>query len=120
MDKSATRSSGVWVSESAPSACTLPTVDRPLRLAEFDGLFATGVRSVERPDRHSLRLELAPDPAVAARAADLVVREGECCSFFTFTLTVTGGRVWLGVAVPGRQVEVLDAIAARAAERAGA
>jgi hypothetical protein len=27
----------VWV----PQACTLPTVERPLRLAEFNDLFAT-------------------------------------------------------------------------------
>ena len=29
-------------------ACTLPTAERPLRLAEFDELFATAVRRVER------------------------------------------------------------------------
>lgn len=33
---------------------------------------------------------------------------------FTFTLTATGGRGSLGVAVPDGQVEVLDALADRA------
>ena len=35
-----------WV----PEACTLPTVEQPLRVAEFDELFATAVRPVERVD----------------------------------------------------------------------
>jgi len=104
-----------WV----PEACTLPTVERPLRLAEFDELFATSVRSVERLDPARLRLDLEPDASVAARAADLAVRETGCCSFFTFTLTATGGTVQLDVAVPAAQVEVLDALADRAAAGAG-
>lgn len=93
-------------------ACTLPTPQRPLRLAEFDQLFAGAVRSAERVDPRQLRLELAP--AAAARAADLLVRESECCSFFTFTLTATGGRVSLAIGVPAAHVDVLDALADRA------
>jgi hypothetical protein len=96
-------------------ACTLPAPQRPLRLAEFDDLFATAVRSVARVDARRLRLDLAPKAAVAARMADLAVRETGCCSFFTFTLTATGGQVWLEVSVPDGQVEVLDALAAAAA-----
>jgi DNA-binding transcriptional MerR regulator len=69
---------GVWV----PQACTLPTAERPLRLAEFDDLFAAGVRSVDRIDRARVRLELEPEPGAAARAADLVMRETRCCGFF--------------------------------------
>lgn len=103
----------------APATCTLPTAQQPLRLAEFDELFATAVRSVQRSDPRLLRLELVPDPTRAARAADLLVRESGCCSFFTFTLTATDGRVWVDVAVPEQQVEVLAALADRAAERTG-
>lgn len=46
----------------------------------FDELFSTAVRSVDRVDRRQVRFELALE-AAAARAADLVVRETECCSF---------------------------------------
>lgn len=102
---------GGWV----PQACTLPTPRQPLRRSEFDRLFAHAVRSVERVDPLLVRLELVPEPAVAARAADLLVRETECCSFFTFTLTATGGRVSVDVSVPAGQVRVLDALAAHAA-----
>jgi hypothetical protein len=98
-----------------PQACTLPAAEQPLRLAEFDDLFATAVRSVDRVDPSRVRLELVPEAAVAARAADLAVRETGCCSFFTFTLNASGGRVALDVTVPAEYVEVLDALTARAA-----
>jgi hypothetical protein len=100
---------GSWV----PQACTLPTVEQPLRLAEFDELFAAGVRSVDRVEPARVRFELAPDAEVAARAAHLMVRETHCCSFFTFTLSATGGRVLWEVTVPAGHVEVLDALTNR-------
>jgi hypothetical protein len=31
-------------------ACTRPTADQPLRVAELDGLFTTALPAVERPD----------------------------------------------------------------------
>ncbi|WP_175510304.1 hypothetical protein [Micromonospora phaseoli] len=99
-----------WV----PPTCTLPTVEQPLRLAEFDDLFASAVIGVQRVDRMRLRLELRPEPGGAGRAAELMVRETGCCSFFTFTLTATGGQLALEVAVSAEQVGVLDALAARA------
>ena len=94
-------------------ACTLPTAERPLRQAEFDRLFASGVRSAARVDRRQVRLELVPEAAVAAQAADLVVRETECCSFFRFSLTATGGQVSLDIAVPDQHVDVLEALVNR-------
>ncbi|MBA2739928.1 MAG: hypothetical protein H0U47_09755, partial [Nocardioidaceae bacterium] len=50
-------------------------MEQPSRLAEFDAVFATAVRTVERVDESRIRLDLRPDPAVAARVADLLVRE---------------------------------------------
>jgi hypothetical protein len=98
----------------APSACTLPTAERPLRVAEFDTLFADAVRAVARPDRARLRLELVFGPDHAARAAELAARENGCCSFFTFTLTVADGSLTLEATVPPEHVDVLDALQARA------
>jgi len=104
-----------WV----PQACTLPTVDRPLRVAELDGLFATAVRGQERVSATVLRWRL--DPAAEAAARDLAARESTCCSFFTFTFTGssdgTGDHdgLVLQVQVPPAYVEVLDALALRAA-----
>ncbi|MEO3927013.1 hypothetical protein ABGB07_24560 [Micromonosporaceae bacterium B7E4] len=96
-----------------PAACTLPTAEQPVRLAEFDRILGTAVRSVHRVDPTRLRLELTPTPQVASRVADLMVRESGCCSFFTFRLGMAGGRLCWDVGVPAGQVEVLDALAAR-------
>jgi thioredoxin-like negative regulator of GroEL len=100
-----------WV---APDACTLPTAEQPLRVAEFDDLF-TAVTWVDRPETTRLLLGLPSDPAVAARAADLAMRESGCCSFFTFALTVSGARLQLEVTVPEARTDVLDGLAARTA-----
>ena len=103
----------------APSACTLPTADRPLRVAEFDELFAEALRGLDRYEATGLRMGLEPTPEVAARAAALMVRETECCSFFTFALVATCGAVRLDITVPATQAGVLDALRFRAAAAAG-
>lgn len=95
-------------------ACKLPTAERPLRLAEFEELFATAVTGLDRPAPTRLRMALFPDPAVAARAAELSVRETGCCGFFTFTLTAVEHTLTLEVAVPRGRTEVLDGLAAQA------
>lgn len=81
-------------------------------MAEFAALFADAAGQVERPEPTRLRLALRPSPATAAKAAALAVAETGCCSFFTFTLRMTGGSVRLDVTVPAAYAAVLDAIAA--------
>jgi hypothetical protein len=98
-----------------PDACTLPTVERPLRLAEFDDLFATALREQRRLSPTSLRWRI--DPAAEATARDLTARESSCCSFFSFAFGPDGDAVRLDVHVPAAQVDVLDALADRAAAR---
>ena len=98
-----------WV----PEACTLPTVERPLRLAEFDDLFATALREQQRLSPTVLRWRL--DPAAEATARDLTGRESSCCSFFSFTFAGDAGGLRLDVRVPAEHVDVLDALAGRAA-----
>ena len=71
-----------WV----PEACTLPTVEQPLRRRKFDDLFAQDVLTLTHEPPTRVRLELRPDLAVAVRAAGLAVKETSCCSFFTFEL----------------------------------
>jgi hypothetical protein len=101
----------VWV----PEACTLPTVERPLRLAEFDDLFATALLGQQRIAPTRLRWRL--DPGVASVARDLTERESACCSFFTFSFATTVDGLQVDVEVPAEQVAVLDALTERAAER---
>ena len=99
-----------WV----PSACTLPRPERPLRVAEFDALFAAAIRRVDRPAPHRLQLTLTDAPGRRATVEELTARETACCSVFTFTLTAVGGDLVLDVEVPTPQTAVLDALADRA------
>ncbi|MDV8128542.1 hypothetical protein R4P71_28700 [Rhodococcus sp. IEGM 1304] len=99
---------GDWV----PSACTLPSVERPIRVAEFDQFFTTSARTTARPD--PARLEVIVDPAAETVARELAGRESSCCSFFTFDFARTTEGLVMSVRVPPAYVEVLDAFAARA------
>ena len=93
--------------------CTLPTADRPTRLAEFDGLFAL-LRGLRREERGWLRLRLDDADGVEARARDLTARESACCSFFDFDVHRETGEVVVDVRVPESRVAVLDGLTARA------
>jgi hypothetical protein len=107
-------------------SCTLPSVEQPLRVAEFDDLFTATLRAVERsPAATRARLVLAGGPGLAERVQRLADAETACCSFFTFTVTrldadpggAAATALALEVEVPAARAEVLTALLARA-ERA--
>ena len=91
--------------------CTLPTADRPLRLAEFDALFAESLHTVEHLTPTHARLRLAGPTSVVR---DLAARESECCSFFAFTVSQADDEVILDVEVPARYADVLASLVERA------
>jgi hypothetical protein len=102
----------------APAACTLPSADRPLRLAEFDRLFATALRGVHREGPRDLAMTLAAAPGRVDAVRSLIRREVECCSFFEFRLE-EGDPLRLHVAVPPPHAGILDALAERASRLSG-
>jgi hypothetical protein len=95
--------------------CTLPSVDRPLRLAEFDELFRESVCRVDR-GQLTARLTLHGKDGLRARVADLTARESECCSFFEFDLDGDDRELVLSITVPAARADILNALADRAAE----
>jgi len=97
------------------TACTMPTIDRPTRVAEFDALFAEHATSVER-EGELARIHLKGPESLRARVQDLTDRETSCCSFFTFTLSGAGTELILEIAVPPARREVLDSLVDRASE----
>lgn len=97
-----------WV----PSACTLPTAEQPLRVAEFDALFTQDALVVTRTSTGLLSIDVRPE--AAGRVATLAVKETHCCSFFSFELKVSGGEVSLSVSTEPAHAEVLAALAERA------
>lgn len=98
-----------------PASCSLPAVEQPLRVAEFDRLFAESVLRFTRTDATKLDLVLSAEAEVAAR--DLARRETECCSFFDFQFASTGPDVVMSITVPASHIEVLDALTERVAGR---
>jgi hypothetical protein len=101
-----------------PEACTLPIAEQPLRLAEFDNLFATAVRRVDPISATHARLHLTGPAGMAARVRDLAARETACCSFFTFTTSpqpaTHGEAVVLDIEVPAAHAHVLEYLVQRA------
>ena len=104
-------------------SCTLPTSEQPLRVAEFDDLFAASLRAVEHPgdDAVHTRLVLSGDETLAARVQRLADAESSCCSFFAFSVTplepdpTTGATVLaLDIRVPPAHADVLAALVERA------
>ncbi|MFF4105623.1 hypothetical protein [Streptomyces sp. NPDC001903] len=55
-----------WVRQS----CTLPTKERPLRVAEWDALFSERLTSLSRQQPLHLRMDLAGGPGVEERVRD--------------------------------------------------
>ncbi|NHC22978.1 hypothetical protein G6553_07315 [Nocardioides sp. IC4_145] len=104
-----------WVA----AACTLPTVEQPLRRQEFDDLFATDVLDVIEESATRTRFSLRPDAQAASRAAALAVKETGCCSFFDFDLAIAGGKVTLSIGTAPAHQEVLAALTTRAKTRTG-
>ncbi|MFF5485292.1 hypothetical protein [Streptomyces virginiae] len=100
-----------WV----PASCTLPTAEQPLRVAEFNALFAEKLAGSTRPDRRRLHLVLTDGPGVEQRVRDLVARESGCCSFFTFTISPGPEHLLLDIEVDEAHVTVLDALQEQAA-----
>lgn len=101
---------GGWV----PDACTLPTIEQPLRSAEFDTLFTESVRELTRPDRTRLELTLADDAEPEAR--NLAARESQCCTFFAFDFQIGEAGTIMRIDVPAAHADVLDAIESRVRE----
>jgi hypothetical protein len=91
-----------WV----PESCSLPTVEQPLRVAEFDRLFGESVLRSTRVSTTRLDLVLVADAEATAR--DLAAREIGCCSFFSFDFASAGSDVVMSIGVPESRADVLD------------
>ncbi|HEV2342825.1 MAG TPA: hypothetical protein VGS97_01925 [Actinocrinis sp.] len=104
-----------WVSAS----CSLPTEQRPLRVAEWDALITERLERTSRPGPLRLRLELTGGDGTEERVRDLAQRESGCCSFFDFTVAAGRDAVVLDVTVDAVHVAVLDSLERRAVAAAG-
>jgi hypothetical protein len=100
-----------WV----PTACTLPTTEQPLRVAEFDALFINALTRVNTISASHAQLVLDGAETTEERARELAERETSCCSFFTFTFEPDAdGLVLVDITVPEAHTAVLAALVERA------
>lgn len=98
-----------WV----PASCTLPPERRPLRVAQWDALFAERLARVSRCEPLRLRLEFTSAEDAEDRVRDLVKRESDCCSLFVFAIAADQEKVVLDITVDVVHAMVLDALQAR-------
>lgn len=89
-------------------ACSLEAGSVPDRISDWQALVA---RSVSRePIDGGVALQFAASPALVAEVARLAAAEQDCCTFFTFTLTMTTGQVRLEVQAPQDAADVVAAM----------
>jgi hypothetical protein len=123
--KAATPASDPGMAWVPVESCTLPTAEQPLRVAEFDELFAASLRDAQPSagGAPKARLLLGGDDTLPARVQRLTDAETSCCSFFTFTVTRLDTEdaqapgealAALDVEVPAARGDVLDALVRRA------
>ena len=96
-----------WV----PAVCTLPVVEQPLRVAEFDEFFRAALRGSIRIG--TTRLELVILRECEATAHDLAESETSCCSFFGFDFETGEDVLMMRISVPDSHIGVLNALQAR-------
>lgn len=101
----------------APSACTLPTVERPLREREFENLFASSLLRAVRTSPTTAELTLTRESIAQAR--DLAERETSCCSFFSFEVQEMRAEAAISITVPPMHSAVLGALVDAAGRAAG-
>ena len=77
-------------------------------MTEWAELLSTaGSRS---PTAGGLTIQLGSDPGLAARAADLAVREQRCCPFFGFSVDISADGISLTVRAPDEAQEMVSAL----------
>ena len=89
-----------------PIACTLTAEEQPDRLGEWKAFLGTHVESAELAPTEA-RLKLRAGDKAFTTAADLALREKQCCAFFEFNLRLdTDGR-WMTIGVPDDAAPIL-------------
>jgi hypothetical protein len=94
-----------------PIACDMTNApDTPAqRIAEYDRLWREALVGRERTE-DGIRFRLRADAGIEAWVTDLARREQDCCSFFSFRVSVHGEELWWEATVVDDDVarQILD------------
>ncbi len=99
-------------SDDAPIVCTLDGASMPARLSDWQALLDR-VQSRSAAADGALRIEFADDIDVN-ELVRLVTAEQECCTFFSFAITVDGRGTALEVRAPADAAELVDVVFGKA------
>jgi DNA-binding transcriptional MerR regulator len=103
-----TRSPAVAAPQAPAIACSLDAGAVPDRVSDWQAVIARAVH--REPISGGVALELVASPELAAEVARLAAAEQDCCTFFTFTLRMTTGRIRLEVRAPDEAADVVAAL----------
>jgi DNA-binding transcriptional MerR regulator len=91
-----------------PISCSLDATEMEGQMGDWQALLARVIGRT--PVSEGIRLSFSLEPAVAAEVARLAVAEQACCSFFDFTVRVSGGQLDLEVRGPQEAQEIISSL----------
>ena len=91
-----------------PISCTLAAGDADTRIREWQSLLERVESRESSPNGLALRFPLEAE--LLGLLATLAAREVECCSFFTFTLTLDSNAAWLQISAPTHAMPLINEV----------
>jgi DNA-binding transcriptional MerR regulator len=91
-----------------PISCSLDAGEMAGQMDDWQALLRLVIGRTPLGD--GISLSFSPEPGVAAEVARLAVAEQACCSFFDFTVRVSGGELHLDVRAPQEAQEIISAL----------
>ena len=91
-----------------PISCSLDAGEMDGRMDDWQALL--GLVIDRTPVTDGISLSFSPEPGVAAQVARLAVAEQACCSFFDFTVRMSGGELQLEVRGPQDAQAIISAL----------
>jgi DNA-binding transcriptional MerR regulator len=91
-----------------PISCSLDAGEMAGQMSDWQALLGLAIDRTPLSD--GISLSFSPEPGVAAQVARLAVAEQACCSFFDFTVRVSGGQLHLDVRGPQEAQEIISAL----------
>jgi len=95
-----------------PVSCTLDGGDAAVRIREWQSLLERVESRESSPDGLALRFPIEAN--LLGALAALAAREVECCSFFTFTLTLDANAASLRISAPAHAMPLVNQVFGRA------
>jgi len=91
-----------------PISCSLEASEMAGQMDDWQALLALVIDRT--PVNDGVSLSFSPEPGIAAEVARLAAAEQACCSFFDFTVRLSGGKLHLQVRGPQEAQEIISSL----------